>query len=604
MGDLVKDFLVIYDSTNDLNPLSHEENDENLQKVAYIGDTLAVYFVGECHNIQHLINDDPSLCAMKQSVPELLGNLFLKYHTQLFKKIRGKYALVIYDKNKQAFYGSRDHFGINPLYYYEQQNLFIVASDKKAIDNYLNNKTINVEGLQHYFSFQYVPEPMTLSKDVQLVNSGTYFTKHDSEPIKFKPYFKVNFQEKDQPQDDLIKQIQEVMSEQVETRMHRSKNVGVLLSGGIDSTLIAAIAKTFNPDIKTFSVGFAREGYSEVSLAKESAKYLDIENISRIITPDEYVANIPEIIWHLEDPLADPSCIPLYFAAREAKEHVDAVLSGEGADEFFGGYNIYHEPDSLKIFKYVPNILKTALRQLAETFPDHLKGKSFLIRGTTPLNERYIGNAKMFTEGEKRDFYKTFDENIHFRDITNKLYEHAKDWPFVSQMQYIDINTWLKGDILFKANRISRAHNLEVRLPFVDIKTFEIAREIPLKYKIQQEHTKYIMRRAAEGLVPETAIFRKKLGFPVPIRHWLKHELNDWAKVIIEESDVDHYIDKAYVNNLLETHCQGKLDLSRKIWTILMFMIWHQVFIEEKYSFPETRVATFANNPAKKFIFN
>ena len=443
MRDLVKDFLIIFDSTNDQNLLSHEKNSEDLQKVAYIDETLAVYFVGECHNIQHLINDDPSLCARKHSLPELINSLFIKYHTQLFKKIRGKYALVIYDKDQQTFYGSRDHFGINPLYYYDHENLFIVASDKKVINNYLNNKAINVEGLQHYFSFQYVPEPMTLSKGVQLVNSGTYFIKSNSEPIKFKPYFKINFHEKNQPQEDMIKQIRDVMTEQVETRMSRHNNVGVLLSGGIDSTLIAAIAKTFNPDIKTFSVGFSREGYSEVSLAQESAKYLDIENISRIITPDEYVANIPRIIWHLEDPLADPSCIPLYFAAREAKEHVDTVLSGEGADEFFGGYNIYHEPESLKMFNYVPNILKTALRQLAEKFPDYIKGKSFFIRGTTPLKERYIGNAKMFDEIEKRDFYKMFDKNVHFRDITNPFYEDDKNWPLVSQMQYIDINTWL-----------------------------------------------------------------------------------------------------------------------------------------------------------------
>jgi asparagine synthase (glutamine-hydrolysing) len=316
-----------------------------------------------------------------------------------------------------------------------------------------------------------------------------------------------------------------------------------------------------------------------------------VENISYIITPEEYMNEVPKIMWHMDDPLADPACVPLYFVAREARKHVTVVLSGEGADELFGGYNIYREPQSLDVFNKIPQVGKAFLRFLAKMMPEGMRGKSFIERGLTPLEERYIGNAKMFSELEKSDLLNTYNKGLDFTNITKPLYKESEGYDPVDRMQYIDIHTWMRGDILLKADKMTMAHSLELRVPFLDKAVFEIASKIPTSLKTANGTTKYVLRKAAEGIVPEHVLNRKKLGFPVPIRHWLKAEMNEWAKTIIRESDTDYLLNKTYVLQLLEDHCQGKADNSRKIWTVLMFMVWHQVYVEKKYSFEKEYLA-------------
>lgn len=289
----------------------------------------------------------------------------------------------------------------------------------------------------------------------------------------------------------------------------------------------------------------------------------------------------------MDDPLADPACVPLYFVSREASKHVKVVLSGEGSDELFGGYNIYHEPDSLKLFRSLPASVNRALGKLGNLLPEAVKGKSFLQRGTTPLQDRYIGNAKMFENDEKRQILKQYNENLPYQQVTKQLFNNVIGYPLVNQMQYVDIHTWMRGDILLKADRVTMAHSLELRVPFLDKEVFNVAREIPVDLKVANGTTKQILREAARGMVPDHVLDRKKLGFPVPIRHWLKNELNSWAKQLIHESETGHLIHKDYVLNLLNAHCNGKQDYSRKIWTVLMFMLWHQIFVEKKYIFNE-----------------
>lgn len=372
--------------------------------------------------------------------------------------------------------------------------------------------------------------------------------------------------------------------------------VGSFLSGGIDSTIIASIAKEFHPSIKTFSVGFDHNGFSEIDVAKESAEKLGLENISYVISPEEYMEELPKIMWHLDDPLADPACVPLYFVAREARKHVTVVLSGEGADELFGGYNIYREPQSLQIFDRIPQALKSILLQLSRILPDGVKGKSFIERGCTPLEERFIGNAKMFTEKEKQHLMAQYNDKLHYTDITKPLYKESMGYGPVEQMQYIDIHTWMRGDILLKADKMTMAHSLELRVPFLDKEVFKVASNIPSAVKTSNGTTKYILRKAAETIIPAHVLNRKKLGFPVPIRHWLKNEMHDWAVQIIHESNTEQFIKKDYVLNLLEEHCQGKADHSRKIWTVLVFMIWYKVYVEKEYDFEK------AGEPEREFV--
>lgn len=549
----------------------------------FSNDESVLFFAGLCFNEKELI--ETSGLDSDATFAEALISLYRQNGTSLFKQIRGNFTLFFYDKLDEKVYIVRDQFGTSLLFYERLQDGFIFANTKKQLVNILRSNIVNKEALQHYLSFQYVPDPLTLTEDIKIVSSGNYVVVNKENELRTETYYERTFHPIISEKHFWIKRIRDALYESVATVMDGEDSIGSFLSGGIDSTLIASIAKEIKPNLKTFSVGFEREGFSEIDIAKESADKLGLENISKVITPEEYVEKLPEIIWHLDDPLADPACVPLYFVANEAKKHVDNALSGEGADEFFGGYNIYREPESLKIFNYVPSILKGGLHKLATMLPDNVKGKSFLERGTTPLHERYIGNAKIFDENEKKSLLQHYDEQISFRKITSPFFKQVQGEPLTSQMQYVDIHTWLPGDILLKASKMSNANSLKVRMPFIDIKVFEVARELPVHLTIANRTTKHILRDAARGIVPNHVLDRKKLGFPVPIRHWLKDELYDWAKTLIHESETDELINKTAVLELLDIHSQGKEDASRKLWTLIMFMIWHQIFIEEKYTF-------------------
>ncbi|MYL33814.1 asparagine synthase (glutamine-hydrolyzing) [Pontibacillus yanchengensis] len=556
------------------------------QPLSYEDERYWMVFNGEIYNYVELRESlqKKGYTFETESDTEVIAVMFSDQREQAFSYLRGMFSILIWDKQEQTLFGARDPFGIKPLFYSEQNGETYFASEKKSITLLQENELVNTEALQHYLSFQYVPEPLTLTDGIHKVEPGYYFVKKPSESIDFHRYFHATFTQVSGEQQKWIKQIQDVLYDSVNVHMRSDVPVGSFLSGGIDSSIIVAMAREFNPNIKTFSVGFERDGYSEVDVAKETADKLGVENISYTITPEEYIQKLPKIMWHMDDPLADPACVPLYFVAREARKHVTVVLSGEGADELFGGYNIYREPESLKMFDSMPGTVKSLLGRVAKILPEGVKGKSFLERGTTPLKDRYIGNAKMFEEADKNSILKDYHQHSSYQSLTADLYSQVESNHPVNQMQYIDMQTWLRGDILLKADKMTMANSLELRVPFLDKEVFNVARELPVDMKIAEGTTKSILRKASRGIVPDHVLDRKKLGFPVPIRHWLKDELYDWAKQLIQNSETDHLIEKKVIMQLLENHVQGKADYSRKIWTVLMFMLWHQIYVERKYS--------------------
>ncbi|WP_307477545.1 asparagine synthase (glutamine-hydrolyzing) [Cytobacillus purgationiresistens] len=557
------------------------------QPLTYENERYWIIFNGEVYNYVELREEllEKGLTFETSSDTEVIIAMFSQYKEKAVEKLRGMFSFVIWDKQEETLYGARDPFGIKPFFYFDDGEKTFFASEKKSILLALKNDVINYEALQHYMTYQFVPEPLTMSEGIHKLEPGHYFTKKIGGKMEIKRYWKAAFHPIQRSESDYIKEIQDVLIDSVKVHMRSDVPVGSFLSGGIDSSIIASIAKQFHPSIKTFSVGFERNGFSEVDVAKETAEKLGVENISYIITPEEYMNEVPKIMWHMDDPLADPACVPLYFVAREARKHVTVVLSGEGADELFGGYNIYREPQDLEMFNKIPKAGKSLLKAVANIMPEGMKGKSFIERGVTPMEERYIGNAKMFLEEEKRKLLHVYNEGLDYRDITKPLYAESKGYDPVDQMQFIDIHTWMRGDILLKADKMTMAQSLELRVPFLDKEVFDVAANVPTSLKTANGTTKYVLRKAAEGIVPSHVLDRKKLGFPVPIRHWLKDEMNDWAKTIIRESNTEHLINKDYVLKLLEDHCQDKGDYSRKIWTVLMFMVWHNVFVEKKYSF-------------------
>src|SRR5690625_2835630 len=443
---------------------THEQRNDQ-QPFRFSDDRYTLAFYGQLYNVDQLREQlkHKGYGFQSETTDEVIATLFLEMGVDMFTELRGMFSMLIWDNEQKIIYGARDPFGIKPLYVLENEAETVFASRKKFITYSNEKEIINQQALQDYLTYQYVPEPMTLTDGIYTVKPGHYFVKKMDEPIQFYRYFHVTFNPVITEREKMMHDIRETLIDAVNVHMDHDQPVGSFLSGGVDSSLIAAMAKEVNPNIKTFSVGFSDGDYSEIEAAKRVADQLQIENISSVITPEEYIEKIPEIMWHLGDPLADPSCVPLYFVAREARKHVSAVLSGEGADELFGGYNIYREPGSLKVFEFLPKSINRSLQRLSIVFPEGMKGKSFLERGTTPIEERYIGNAKMFSESEKQQLLKNYDASKPYQLITEKLYQDVAKNHDVHKMQYIDIHTWLPGDILLKAEKMTHAHSLEVR---------------------------------------------------------------------------------------------------------------------------------------------
>ncbi|RYL95659.1 asparagine synthase (glutamine-hydrolyzing) [Sporolactobacillus sp. THM7-4] len=557
------------------------------QPLPYENERYYIIYNGEVYNYVELRNEliKKGYSFKTTSDTEVILASYVDRGEDCVKDFRGMFAFIIWDKQEKTLFAARDIFGIKPFYYMEKEDGIFFASEKKSLLVGEDPHPVSKKALQYYMTFQFVPEPYTLSEEIKRLEPGHYLLKKDGQPLEIKAYWKPTFAPARQTVDEAKKKIQDVLVDSVKMHMRSDVPVGAFLSSGIDSTCIVALAKRFNENIKTFTVGFRSKGYNEIDIARDSAEKLGVENHAVEITAEMFMNELPRIVWHMDDPVADPAAIPLYFVAKEARKQVKVVLSGEGSDELFGGYNIYREPIALKWFDGVPNAGKRLIRTIASRLPVGMKGRSYLLRGTTPMAERYVGNAFMFNETEKKYVLKTFSHDHPFTDITRPIYNDAAGYDKVAQMQLIDIGTWLRGDILVKADRMTMAHSLELRVPFLDKEVFEVARSLPASLKTADGTTKYAFREAMRDIVPQSILFRRKLGFPVPIRVWLKDEMYDWARRLIHDSQTDQYINKSYTLKLLEDHRSGKRDNSRKIWTILMFMLWHQIYIEKTVRF-------------------
>jgi asparagine synthase (glutamine-hydrolysing) len=506
----------------------------------------------------------------------------------VLSRLRGMFAFVIWDRQERRAFAARDYFGIKPLHYLETADGVYLASEKKALlpfapAAHAGDAGVDTANLSHYLTLQYVPEPGTLQKGINRVGSGEYLTWTPDGRTDRRRWYRPVF--RPAPVDDpqkLFDRIRETLRESVRLHMRSDVPVGAFLSSGIDSTAIVALSREFNPNILTFTVGYDVDGYSEIEVAQESARHLEVTTIPTTIGPQDMMEALPKIVWHLDDPVADPALVPLYFVAKKAAEHVTVVLSGEGADEFFGGYTIYREPLSLNAVHSLPDPMQKSLRVMSKVIPQGVKGRSFLERGTTPIEERYYGNARMFTEAEKRKLLSRYDPSVRYTDVTAPIYAECVDLDDVTKMQYIDLFTWLRGDILVKADRISMAHSLEVRVPFLDREVFEIAAGIPVELKLppRSDATKYAMRQALNGVVPPAIVDRRKLGFPTPTRVWLREEMYEWTRNVIAGSGAGDLIDLSYALALLDEHKRGEADHSRKVWTVLIFCLWHAIFVE------------------------
>lgn len=546
---------------------------------------LVIVFNGEIYNhvdLRRELEEKGHIFSTSHSDTETLIHGFEEWGEELVQKLRGMFAFVIYNKVDGSLYGARDMFGIKPFYYTFIGDDFLFGSEIKSflLHPYFN-KELNEEALAHYLSFQYSPTEETFFKNVFKLPPAHCFTLKDGKMTKTR-YFRPDFNEEDgalEYYSDLVDaQVRESVSVH---KLSADVEVGSFLSSGIDSSYIAEAA---NVD-KTFTVGFESpdgDRYNEIHYAKKFADTIGVENISKIITPEEYWETFPKIQYFMDEPLADPAAIALYFVSKLASEHVKVVMSGEGADELFGGYRIYQEPITLTAYDKLPFAIRRMISKICEFLPQK-HGINYLVRRGKTIEERFIGNANIFSVKERNKILKSeISKNaVAPQLLCKKFYDEVKDKDTVTKMQYLDINMWLMGDILLKADKTSMANSLELRVPFLDKKVMELAQKIPLKCRVNTVTTKLALRLAAEKTLPELTAKKDKLGFPVPIRVWLKEDkYYNTVKEIFSSAAANKYFNTKELIKLLDIHKSGKADVSRKIWTVYTFLIWHKEYFE------------------------
>ena len=559
--------LSIIDLSTGDQPIYNEDN------------SVVTVYNGEIYNYLELRSELESLGHefKTKSDTEVLVHGYEEWHTNLPKHLRGMFAFAIHDKNRNEIFLARDNFGIKPLYYAKMNDSFMFASEIKSfLDVPDFKKEFNEDILETYLEFSFVPTNETFFKGVYRLDAGCNLLYKD-EDIKINKYFKLDFKEDKMSFTDAVKNISDVMEDSVKRHLIADVEVGSFLSSGIDSSYIVSLAK---PD-KTYTVGYENKKYDEINYAKDLADKLGIKNESKIIKKDEYLDAIPKIMYHLDEPTSDPAAISLYFVAKLASRDLKVVLSGEGADEFFGGYNYYREEVDYKFYNKIPYGIRHVIGKVAGLFPE-VRGFNFLVRRGEKLENSYIGVNRNFSEKMAR---KVLRKNYELKaiDVTKDVYNEFKDYSNIDKMQAIDINFWLMKDILLKADRMTMASSIEGRVPFIDKEVFSVASKLPFDYKVTKENTKVALREAAKEVIPTDAYKKKKLGFPVPIREWIKDgEFKEDIEKTINSDVANKYFNVKFLNKLFNEHISGKKDNYRKIWTVYTFIKWYQVFFENE----------------------
>ena len=547
--------------------------------------SLVLTFNGEIYNHAELRKDlieKGHTFKTSHSDSEVLLHGYEEYGAELVKMIRGMFAFVIYNKQDGSIFGARDMFGIKPFYYTFQENSFIFGSEIKSFLLHPEfKKELNEEALAHYLSFQYSPTEETFFGGVYKLPPAHYFEYRDGEITKTR-YFRPEFNAEDGSLDYFADLTDAAVRESVAAHKIADVEVGSYLSSGIDSSYISEAAKVD----KTFTVGFeSPDGnrYNEIEFAKRFADTIGVKNISKVISPEEYWETFPYIQYQMDEPLADPAAIALYFVSKLASEHVKVVMSGEGADELFGGYRIYQEPITLTYYDRLPFCIRRIISKTLEFLNiSNVRGVNYLIRRGKTIEERFIGNANIFSVRERNKILLRKTGAVTPAALCKKFYDEVSDQDTVTKMQYLDINMWLMGDILLKADKTSMANSLELRVPFLDKKVMELAEKIPTKCRVNTVTTKLALRKAAEKTLPKLTAEKDKLGFPVPIRVWLKEEqYYNTVKTQFESDNAKKYFNTKKLVDLLDRHRSGKEDVSRKIWTVYTFLVWYREYFGE-----------------------
>ncbi len=539
-----------------------------------------IIFNGEIYNFEELRKklEKKGHIFKTNSDTETILHGYEEYGEDIVNHLRGMFAFVIWDINKKELFGARDFFGIKPFYYANMNGTFMFASEIKSfLANPSFKKELNKEALKPYLTFQFSALEETFFKGVFKLKPGCSFTYKNNE-MKIKKYYKVNFKKEEKPFDYYTKEISKMVEESVKYHKISDVKVGAFLSGGVDSSYITA---SLMPD-NTYSVGFELGPFNEINEAKELSDILKIENINKVIKPDEFFNSLDDIMYYCDEPEGNESTIPLYFLSELAARDIKVVLSGEGADELFAGYDCYRFSDTELKYQKLPKFIRYPLGKLALSLP-WFHGRKFLIRNGLSVEDYFTGSAFIFSENEKKKVLKKdYLVGKNFKEITKPYFDEVKGYDDITKMQYLDMHLWMPEDILLKADKMTMAHSLELRVPFLDKEVMSLASTIPKKYEVTPETTKYVFRKSANELLPDEWATRPKWGFPVPFHFWLKEE--KYYNLVKKEFESDYVKEFFYQDELIklldDLYYKNK-PTGRKIYIIYVFLLWYKKYFIE-----------------------
>ena len=542
---------------------------------------LVVVFNGEIYNYLELKKEleNKGHHFKTNSDTEVLLHGYEEYHYEIVNHLRGMFSFALYDTTTHELFCARDHFGIKPFYYYFDQEHFLFASEIKGfLDHPDFKKELNRDVLDIYLKMNFVAGEQTFFKNVKQLLPGHYLVYKDKQ-VEIKRYYSIQFKDQYKSDQEMIQAIDQIMKDSVKHHLIADVEVGSFLSSGIDSSYLVSLARPQH----TYTVGYNDERYNEISYAQDLAQQLGIENKSKIINKEEYLNILPKMMYHLDEPTADPAAVALYFVSELASQDVKVVLSGEGADEFFGGYNTYRGDIDSGIYGKIPFFIRHFISRICKHLPT-IKGVPFLIRNGERIEDYYVGVNPVFSEQDCKHLLRDTSHLHTHDDIVAPLFKNLGKATNIQKRQNVDLQTWFIKDILQKGDKMTMAHSIESRVPFTDKEVFHVASQLKDNQKVTKENTKVLLRQAAKKVIPNEAYKKKKLGLPVPLREWMREE-DLYQKVFngLQTPIIKELFDDQKLISMLEDHKNQKHDYYKKIWTVYCFSLWHQVFFSEEY---------------------
>lgn len=544
--------------------------------------SLVLLFNGEIYNYQELREEliKAGHVFTTKTDSETILHGYEEYGKKILDRLRGMFAFIIWNKNTKELFGARDIFGIKPFYYYKKGKEFMFGSEIKSFLSHPNfEKELDEDLIPLYLSYEYSPDERTIFKNVFKLPGAHCFTYKNGE-LKVERYYKIEYKIEDDKsleywEDAITKEFTESVS------MHQIADVevGCFLSSGVDSSYVVKEISKGTKKVKTFSVGYEEEKYSELPYAQDFSNVIGVPNIANKVSADEFFDAVPEIQYYMDEPLPNPSEIPLYFLAKNARRYVKVVLSGEGADELFGGYPMYLAGGHFDHYSHkVPRPVRKVLGTVAKHCPN-FKGKNFLVRGAMEPYQRFMRANYVFQSAERQKFLKRPIASKVPEEYSKRYFDDVSNLDEPTQLQYVDMHTWMIYDILLKADRMSMANSLELRVPFLDKKMLELSTRIPSRYRAANETTKIALRGAAIKQLPERTANKKKLGFPVPLNDWLREDkYYNKVKAAFQSDIAEKFFVTSELMKLLDDHKSGKALNMQKIWSFYTFILWYEQF--------------------------